>query len=417
MNTTEKQFIDLLSNSIRNEVCKKKYDNVDWNELINLSRKHKIEGLIYSALNKAELLENIDEDKVKDLKKEVFFTGVTQISNMSKLEIVFNEFSKENVPVIVLKGLVVREYYPQPEQRSMSDADIFVKAKDINKSKKILIDLGYTEIDAEASHHIKYIKSGYPMIELHWHVMKRDGFSDELDLFEDDIWDRTIEVKVKGAKVLSLGYEDLALHLCMHMAAHLAASGFGVRQIADLVLLVEKKGHLIDWTLFINKAEEFGFKKFIIIMFKICNILFSMDIPKEMAVYKIDDEEMFESLISTIFDGGVYGKKDMASNFANQVAFNYKGKDSNATIGAIRRYFRFIFPSIETMSDKYSYARKIRILTPIAWIHHLFSGIFRKEYNFTDKIRFLTKGAKESVEKNKILKKTVTIPQYKANKG
>ena len=233
--------------------------------------------------------------------------------------------------------------------------------------------------------------------------MKRDGFSDELDLFEDDIWDRTIEVKVKGAKVLSLGYEDLALHLCMHMAAHLAASGFGVRQIVDLVLLVEKKGHLIDWTLFINKAEEFGFKKFIIIMFKICNILFSMDIPKEMAVYKIDDEEMFESLISTIFDGGVYGKKDMASNFANQVAFNYKGKDSNATIGAIRRYFRFIFPSIETMSDKYSYARKIRILTPIAWIHHLFSGIFRKEYNFTDKIRFLTKGAKESVEKNKIL--------------
>lgn len=403
MNTTEKQFIDLLSNSIRNEVCKKKYDNVDWNELINLSRKHKIEGLIYSALNKAELLENIDEDKVKDLKKEVFFTGVTQISNMSKLEKVFNEFSKENVPVIVLKGLVVREYYPQPEQRSMSDADIFVKAKDINKSKKILIDLGYTEIDAEASHHIKYIKSGYPMIELHWHVMKRDGFSDELDLFEDDIWDRTIEVKVKGAKVLSLGYEDLALHLCMHMAAHLAASGFGVRQIADLVLLVEKKGHLIDWTLFINKAEEFGFKKFIIIMFKICNILFSMDIPKEMAVYKIDDEEMFESLISTIFDGGVYGKKDMASNFANQVAFNYKGKDSNSTIGAIRRYFRFIFPSIETMSDKYSYARKIRILTPIAWIHHLFSGIFRKEYNFTDKIRFLTKGAKESVEKNKIL--------------
>lgn len=403
MNTTEKQFIDLLSNSIRNEVCKKKYDNVDWNELINLSRKHKIEGLIYSALNKSRLLENIDEDKVKDLKKEVFFTGVTQISNMSKLEKVFNEFSKENVPVIVLKGLVVREYYPQPEQRSMSDADIFVKAKDINKSKKILIDLGYTEVDAEASHHIKYIKSGYPMIELHWHVMKRDGFSDELDLFEDDIWDRTIEVKVKGAKVLSLGYEDLALHLCMHMAAHLAASGFGVRQIADLVLLVEKKGHLIDWTLFINKAEEFGFKKFIIIMFKICNILFSMDIPKEMAVYKIDDEEMFESLISTIFDGGVYGKKDMASNFANQVAFNYKGKDSNATIGAIRRYFRFIFPSIETMSDKYSYARKIRILTPIAWIHHLFSGIFRKEYNFTDKIRFLTKGAKESVEKNKIL--------------
>ena len=39
----------------------------------------------------------------------------------------------------------------------------------------------------------------------------------------------------------------------MHMAAHLAATGFGVRQICDLVLLVEKKGDEIDWNKFIKK--------------------------------------------------------------------------------------------------------------------------------------------------------------------
>ena len=68
---------------------------------------------------------------------------------------------------------------------------------------------------------------------------------------------------------------------------------------------------------------------------------------KDVEIYstnKIDDEEMIESLINTIFDGGVYGKKDMTSNFTNQVAFNYKGKDYvkkiNFKLNSI--FFRFI---------------------------------------------------------------------------
>ena len=44
------------------------------------------------------------------------------------------------------------------------------------------------------------------------------------------------------------------------------------------------------------------------------------------------------------------------------------------------------------MSDKYSYAKKVKILAPIAWIHHLFAGVFASEYSFKDKVEFLTKG-------------------------
>ena len=57
----------------------------------------------------------------------------------------------------------------------------------------------------------------------------------------------------------------------------------------------------------------------------------------------------------------------------------------------------------DDMSDKYSYAKKVKILAPIAWIHHLFDGVFASEYSFKDKVEFLTKGAAKAANRNKLL--------------
>ena len=187
------------------------------------------------------------------------------------------------------------------------------------------------------------------------------------------------------------------------MAAHLAATGFGVRQLCDLVLLVEKKNEEIDWNSFIMKARMYGFEKFSLIMFLLCKELFHMEVPKELEIKSVNNKKYVSALIDEIFEAGVHGKKEMSNQFATQVAFNFEDKDSNATLGAIKRYFRFIFPRIDDMSDKYSYAKKIKILAPIAWIHHLFAGIFTSEYSFKDKFEFLTKGAATAVNRNKLL--------------
>ena len=338
------------------------------------------------------------------LKQKAAITGITQSRHISGLSTVLNKINERNIPVIVLKGLVVREFYPQPDQRSMNDADILVHEGDVEKVKQLLIDMGYVYLeDHKASHHIALVHHKYPFIELHWNLFKRDGFSNELEHYERLIWKRAIKVNVGEAEVLSLSYEDLALHLCMHMAAHLVATGFGVRQLCDFVLLVEHKGDEIDWNSFIMKARMYGFEKFSEIMFLLCNKLFNMEVPKEINIKVVNNKKYVSALLNEIFEAGVHGKKEMANQFATQVAFNFQDKDSNATLGAINRYFRFIFPKIDDMSDKYSYAKKVKILTPIAWIHHLFAGVFASEYSFKDKVEFLTKGVAKAVNRNKLL--------------
>ena len=404
MNNAQKQFVDILSAGIRGKSADKVYDNVEWDEVIDLADKHKVEGIIYLALRKSKLISNIGEEKISLLKQKAAITGITQSRHISGLSTVLNKINERNIPVIVLKGLVVREFYPQPDQRSMNDADILVHEGDVEKVKQLLIDMGYVYLeDHKASHHIALVHHKYPFIELHWNLFKRDGFSNELEHYERLIWRRAIKVNVGEAEVLSLSYEDLALHLCMHMAAHLVATGFGVRQLCDFVLLVEHKGDEIDWNSFIMKARMYGFEKFSEIMFLLCNKLFNMEVPKEINIKVVNNKKYVSALLNEIFEAGVHGKKEMANQFATQVAFNFQDKDSNATLGAINRYFRFIFPKIDDMSDKYSYAKKVNILTPIAWIHHLFAGVFASEYSFKDKVEFLTKGVAKAVNRNKLL--------------
>ncbi|MEG1312098.1 MAG: nucleotidyltransferase family protein [Romboutsia sp.] len=402
MNNTQAQFIELLSKSIRSEVTIKKYDDVNWQEILGIAKSHKVEGIIYSVLKKSGLSSEIENESLEELKKIVFNTGVVQIRSINNLETIFECFNNENIPVIVLKGLVVRDFYPQPEQRSMCDVDILIHKEDLERTKELLFGMGYMLDEHEASHHIKLFHRIYPVIEVHWHIVKRDGFNGNIEEFETNIWVNTINVNVEKTQVLSLGYEDLVLHLCMHMASHLASSGFGLRQLGDLVLLVENKGEIINWNIFISNAKKYGFERFSKIIFNVCNKLFDMDIPKEIA-YEIDQDKYIDLFINEIVESGVHGKKDMVNSFGNQLAFNFEDKDNNATVGAIKRFLKFIFPPIENMSDKYSYAKKVKLLIPIGWIHHLFNGIFSSDYKAKDKLKFVSSGVGVSVKKNKLL--------------
>ena len=404
MNATEAQFVEILSSSIRGKSINKKYSDVNWIDLINLSRAHKVEGLIYPTLGKMKFEDEEVIDEINKLKKTVFMTGVREKRKIQYLSYVFSKLNEANIPIIVLKGLVVRNLYPHPEQRSMCDADILIHKNDLEKVKFELMKLGYMLTNHEASHHIALVHKVYPMIEVHWNIVKKDGFSKNIDKFEQEVWKRAIRVSVGNIKVLSLCYEDLLIHLSMHMAAHLAASGFGLRQVSDFVLVIEHKREKIDWNRFTDDIRYLGFEKFSLSMMVLSNILFDLDIPLEVNLTTVLNSNYIEILIDEIFQSGIYGKRDMTSKFTNQLAFDFKGQDRNATLGTLKRYLSFIFPPIEGMSEKYIYAKKNKLLVPVAWVQHLGAGITNKNYKISDKVKFITVGSRKVIKRNQLLR-------------
>lgn len=82
---------------------------------------------------------------------------------------VLESFNENEIPVIVLKGLVVREYFPIRQLRTMSDADVLVHKEDLESVSKMMEDLGYTQTKDEDDHgaHIVFVKPGQPVFEIH----------------------------------------------------------------------------------------------------------------------------------------------------------------------------------------------------------------------------------------------------------
>lgn len=396
MNKTQEYVVEILNHSIHNKKIELDTNkDISWKDVLEECKSHKIESLAYYGIH-SNTLKTIDKEALESLKKTTFMSGIWQLRHIENISEFLCEFNKQSIPVIVLKGLVIRDLYPRPELRTMCDADLIVHKEDLDKVKNLLLNLGYTQT-VTSDKDLCFIR-GNTYVEVHWSIANEKNFNN-IKLFEEEMWKNAMKVKVGNSEALSMCYEDLLVHICMHMAAHIKYLGFGIRQLCDLVLIVEKKGNLINWDKFIEKINILGIYKFTVTIFNICNKLFDMDIPDILNKKEIINDKYIYLLIEDIFSSGVHGKRDKASSFSNLISHEYK-EEKRSTLNSFKKLY---FPSSDMLSQKYSYAKSNKILLPFAWIHRFFSGILNSDYSFIDKVKFTIFGTSISKKRNNLI--------------
>lgn len=407
MNKHQEQILNLLNLAIHGKKFSNLEEILDWNEVIKEGKAHEVSALIYSSIYGVKELKGLVQNDLEEWKKSTFITGISQISHFNQVGKIFEIFNENEIDVIALKGLVVRDLYPKVEFRTMGDADILVHEEDLERVKELLISEGYELKEGADNHgaHLAFTHKKFWPIEVHWTLINDDYFSVNKS-FEKELWDRARDVRIGNSKVLALCNEDLVLHLCLHMGGHIIYGGFGLRQLCDLVLLVEKKGDSIDWTSFVLKVNECGAESFVYAIFKCCNKLFNMSIPLEIEELNKVDNQIINKLIENIFNSGVFGRKDAALALATEFSRNKNGDEDKSPE---KKYFELLFPKVENMSEKYDYAKKNKALTPVAWVHHLGAGVVNKNFSIGNKIKIISNGIKISKKKRKLLEELELI--------
>lgn len=406
MNKTQEQLIKIINSTIHSKRVKFDKDEViNWDELLEEAREHSVTSLIYSSINKSNIINSLEKDRLNLLKEQIFYSNINQVKHIKQTVVILKELRMRNIDAIVLKGLVVRSLYPNPDLRTMSDADIIVHREDLSKLTEVLLSMNYVKTKHEDEHgaHIVFNKLN-SCIEVHWTLLNEDFFKGD-KLFEQNLWNNTMKIEIGDTEALSLSWEDLAVHLCIHMASHFSHKGFGVRQLCDLVLVVEKKYDEINWVSFNKKIRACKIEKFTAAIFNVCRKLFNMNIPQELSsIYKVD-EKTLNLLIDDIFESGVFGNKNINNMFGRELAFDKGMENGSNRIRVMGRFIRLLFPPISEMNNKYNYAKRYKILAPVAWVHHLFEGIFNKNYNMKNKIVMLFSTVAISNSRSKLLKK------------
>lgn len=375
MRKCHKIIIELLNAAInKKKVLYSSKDKIDWNEVITESIAHNVNSLIYSAIDPGSF-KCIDKELLSEWNKQVLLCNIVQIKNIENAKKVISNLESKDIKVIILKGLVVREYYPRPELRTMCDADLLIFKEDYEKVKDYLIKSGYICDPIKTPIHEEFYNEHHEKIEIHWNLVNDEYLNNKICKFNEDIWNRIIEYNFQDVNTHTLGNEDFLMHLCIHMAVHSKYSGFGLRQVYDLGTFIKNKESEIDWNVFYKYACEYEMLKFIKGIFNVVNRLLGVNVPANLMEDKEIKNKDINLLIKDILLSGANGRRKECSDFKEL----YECKRySDVMESKIIRLKKLLFPKKEELASQYCYARKYIILLPIAWIHRLIRGVIFK---------------------------------------
>lgn len=358
MDNNQRQLLDCISAAIHGDKINIPSDNnLNWTKIIEHAYSHNVEALLYSSLGKRK---ELNEKVFNDVKKNTIITAFQQINHIQQLEKVFKEFKENNLVVVGLKGIVVRELYPRPEFRTMSDSDLLVHKADLERGKQLLLKLGYI-YDGCEKNHLSFKHEKFLPLDLHWTL--EDKREKSVSDFDNEVWENIIEIPIGKAEGSSLSWENTLVHLLMHMAGHTINNGFGIRHLCDVVLVIEKKGNVINWKSFHEKIRNIGIEKFTIAVFITCKELFKIKVPNEIIKNMELRSKYLNMFINYMYSCGAQGRFDLVNVYSNQLANNSFNNDENK----INKFLRILFPGIKEIKNRFPYTKKFIILLPLAW--------------------------------------------------
>ncbi|AWI06379.1 nucleotidyltransferase domain-containing protein [Clostridium drakei] len=388
MNNDQQCLACLLTASIHGEkINNAEVDNINWNIVFKMAKEHDVFAFLYPIIKSMQDNFNHEDEIVLKWKKNTILASIIQKQNINKMTSVLRALNEAEIQVIGLKGLVLRELYPVKELRTMSDSDILVHFEDVEKVEKILLNLGYFEYSRD-SKHILFSHKRFLPIELHWKLIDTLYFKNA-DYIERSIWENTENVNICSATVLVPSLENQILYLCLHMAVHFVYSGFGLRQLCDLVILVETQRHKVNWNSFYEQVKKCKIENFVIAIFEVCKRLFHMVVPNELYNREVENNEYIDMIIDSVFIGGVYGgiygKVILSAVDDKLLSYCESDRQSHSFMGKFKCIVGFFFPRADKLSKRYSYVKKHPMFIPLAWLHRLIYGIFRRDFNIDQK--------------------------------
>ena len=233
--------------------------------------------------------------------------------------------------------------------------------------------------DIQSEHEVPYGKPGSPIyIELHKCLFPPESTAyGDLNRFFKNVHDRAIKLSIDGKQVVTMGYTDHLFYLICHAFKHFLHSGFGIRQVCDIVLFANAYGKEIDWIRILQQCREIHADLFTAALFQIGQKYLTFDpsragYPQEWQEIQVDEQLMLDDLLEAgIYGDGTMSRKHSSNITLNAVSSEKQGKKSSHFV------IKTLFPTVQNMEGRYPYLKKHLYLLPIAWINRIWK--YRKE--------------------------------------
>ncbi|MDR1262746.1 MAG: nucleotidyltransferase family protein [Oscillospiraceae bacterium] len=401
MNDTSRAFLALLEAAIHAHEPPPMPDGLDWVALYRLAAEHRVDGMLLAPALQAS--QPPSGALLTQWQQRAMAVTMRQFQIVDTLHTTLAVFEEANLRAVVLKGVVLKALYPEPDLRVMSDADLLVESGEFDRAKSLLTDQGYQEI-TEDSHEDTFV-CVHPdglRIELHNRLFDRKnrGFLARLDEGALFPVSKAVRAEAYGGECWTLPVGEHALFQLLHMAKHMITTGFGLRQACDFTLFIEANDSAIDWVWCRKQCETLDLLPFQRALLTLCRDHLGLSDGAWQSVMTggspKSDEETANGLLADILDAGVFGKSTAERTRSAAVVYRSFDGAEGERDSRWRSLARAVFIRRDELHPPYLYAKEHGFLLPIAWAHRLF------RYAFIDRLKGAESGAGFSVARERM---------------
>ena len=343
-----------------------------WQQLFELASEHHILPMVYEAVIRSNAAKKADQQIFAPFKKQVMQVVMLQtIKTNAFLRLLPNLLSAGVTPLVV-KGIICRELYPNPDYRISSDEDVLIPEDQFASCHMAMLASGLSLMNPQQDlndFEIPYRQQGGPLyIELHKQLFHPDSDAySNFNRFFAGVQERSIMQTLQGIPVPTMNHTDHLFYLICHSFKHFLHSGFGIRQVCDICLYANAFGTQIEWLQVLRQCEDIHAELFAASLFRIGEkyLTFQPEIacyPEQWSALEVDEMPMLEDLM----DSGVFGTSSMSRRHSSNLTLNAVTARKQGKKGS-RSVFKTIFPSAKNLSGRYPYLMGKPYLLPIAW--------------------------------------------------
>ncbi len=226
--------------------------DMDMDAVFQMARAHKLAAMAAYALKQTKPL---TQDWLEALAKAARNCVLYNVER----EKILQAMDDEGIWYLPLKGILLKEYYPNPMLREMADNDILCDKTRMNDVRSIMTRLDFTCSLYGKGIHDKYQK---PPLSFEMH---RELFS-HYRIPAIASYYRSIQQKLLRDEGNRCGYhlsdEDFYLYILCHMYKHYVKSGTGLRSLLDIYVFYQKKEKQLDRAYLDTELDRLGIKDF-----------------------------------------------------------------------------------------------------------------------------------------------------------
>ncbi len=238
-----KYLIQLLSCALTGNQTPKPNDDINWASVFYAACKHSVAGMAYWAISKLPKDQAPPEDILAEFLNAYRAELVTESNVEYESEKLFTLFANNSIRFMPLKGYVIKNHYPVPSMRTMSDVDILYKTEDKEKIISVMQLAGYT-LKSDTIEQIDFKKAPFHHYELHSSLLRESNKNHD---YFSKVWERAQFSEDAPCRAF-MKPEDFYIYLLEHMALHIEAGGAGIRMVMDVFVYKNALGSTFDKT-------------------------------------------------------------------------------------------------------------------------------------------------------------------------